>query len=231
MPRRYSHSPLRPTQSLGVGNQFAARRSLSQDHSAKGATTPAVSPTPGGDLRVKVLSRPSVNYGRASSLGHGAAGVRGANSLQQLNESLNFLLPMHHHVPSKSSENIPMLLRRSTSASLRTSPVSPQIEGDVSPAPAEVYHTVHGGTKKPILASRKPEPFSRIVRRYPSLESGRKTTLPSLTEQSVYHWKAAVRPAKEDQREGGIKNGHPVLKNEISSFFVSAGWMTSWHKK
>ena len=46
--------------------------------------------------------------------------------------------------------------------------------------PAEVYHTVHGGRKNTILASRRPEPFSKIVRRHPSMSD---IAMPSLAEQ------------------------------------------------
>ena len=48
--------------------------------------------------------------------------------------------------------------------------------GAVSPEsetlPPDVYHTVHGGRKNVIMASRRNEPLSKIIRRHPEPDLG-----------------------------------------------------------
>ena len=184
---------------------------MSQDHGVRSPVPP--------NLRVKVLQR-SNTQPKLLAL-NGKNEDKSGKSLKKLNDELNVLLPLNSNW-SRSTDNLNEVTRRRTiSSSLSGSQrpflsmPSPDEEGE---AEAEVYHTVTGGTHKPILASRKLEPFSKIVRRYPEgtrpAESGRKTAMPLLAEHA-FDSKPGVREDGQERveewgKQGGIKYGCPI---------------------
>ncbi|TRY74500.1 hypothetical protein TCAL_01667, partial [Tigriopus californicus] len=107
------------------------------------------------------------------------------NGLQQLNDSLSELLPTNddHGYPHPILHRPRRTLSRSSLCeSSFNSPMesAPAFEDEVG-----VYHTVHGDRRKTIMASRRPDPFSKIIRRNPGdhHHSG-STMMPSLGEMS-----------------------------------------------
>ncbi len=129
----------------------------------------------------QIISRtPSLGAGlgqKKTSLG---AIANPSMAWKQLNDDLNHLFPtsssatrsrkpsgevLHHHPHHPNGGNQHHLLQsKLTKSSSRTSLYG----GDIETTDGEddqLYHTVHGGRKNTVTASRKLEPFSKIVRR------------------------------------------------------------------
>ncbi len=109
------------------------------------------------------------------------SGINPKAALKELNEDLNNLFQHHGPHPHPQSnvgsrQNLQSGLRKSLS---RSSLIAEGIGGgggndggkvdeDEVIDDIDVYHTVHGGRKNTLLASRRKEPFAKIVRRHPS---------------------------------------------------------------
>jgi hypothetical protein len=100
-----------------------------------------------------------------------------SHAWKQLNEDLNHLFPTHSRRPSGSGGGLAVdnpngLLIQITKPPLRKSASRSCIYEDFYEAPAlddpddlhQSYHTIHGGRKNPLTASRNLEPFSKITR-------------------------------------------------------------------
>jgi hypothetical protein len=120
------------------------------------------------------LQTPPWNHGSLSSSGAGGSG--GNIALRLLDAELNSVFTAPSST-SSSPSNSNHRLRKSLCDNEVRREFVPEATMD---NPAEVYHTVHGGRKYTILASRRPEPFSKIVRRHPS---NMDVSMPSLIEQ------------------------------------------------
>lgn len=146
---------LRRTMSNGYGMVISQQQQLQQ---------PPVSPI----VARRNLSLPSSQHHRALERQR-SHGSNPRLALQELNKGLKNLFPGHKSgdglLLSPSSAAHHDLRRTHSRSSLLDASHDEEI---ITPSSVDVYHTVHGGRKKPLLASRKAEPFSKIVRRQAS---------------------------------------------------------------
>lgn len=123
---------------------------------------------------------------------------------QQLNEGLNHLFPATSGNKLRRSASRPSL----TDTSMMMAEQDRESTSLCSSPPPDVYHTVHGARRKTILASRRNEPFSKIIRRPAgSGEVDRVLATTSSLQQYNLHLKDQQQPSVQQPQRLEVSLG------------------------